>query len=149
MRFILINSTTRSHLVGSFYEIYINKFYYTVASRWFFLWDLHYDARIHRHQARMCEDSALLAFLYVRSCTQNASEQFVPRNPPFFCKLRSSFNPTNKKSNEGRSGDSNSSTRISVTIHNYTHVDMNFILTITNTVTSKILTFPRESPCIY
>jgi hypothetical protein len=27
-----------------------NKFYYTVASCWFFLWDLHYDARIHEHQ---------------------------------------------------------------------------------------------------
>ena len=29
-----------------------NKFYYTVASCWFFLWDLYYDARIHEHQAR-------------------------------------------------------------------------------------------------
>jgi hypothetical protein len=28
-----------------------NKFYYTVASCWFFLWDLYYDARIHEHQA--------------------------------------------------------------------------------------------------
>jgi hypothetical protein len=27
-----------------------NKFYYTVASCWFFLWDLYYDARIHEHQ---------------------------------------------------------------------------------------------------
>ena len=27
-----------------------NKFYYTVASCWFFLWDLYYDARIHKHQ---------------------------------------------------------------------------------------------------
>jgi hypothetical protein len=27
-----------------------NKFYYTVASCWFFLWDLLYDARIHKHQ---------------------------------------------------------------------------------------------------
>jgi len=24
-----------------------NKFYYTVASCWFVLWDLYYDARIH------------------------------------------------------------------------------------------------------
>ena len=27
-----------------------NKFYYTVASCWFFLWDLYYDARIHEYQ---------------------------------------------------------------------------------------------------
>jgi len=27
-----------------------NKFYYTVASCLFFLWDLYYDARIHEHQ---------------------------------------------------------------------------------------------------
>jgi hypothetical protein len=27
-----------------------NKFYYTVASCWFFLWDLCYDARFHEHQ---------------------------------------------------------------------------------------------------
>jgi len=28
-----------------------NKFYYTVASCWFFLWDLYYDAQICEHQA--------------------------------------------------------------------------------------------------
>jgi len=28
----------------------INKFYYTVAFCWFFLWDLYYDARIHEYQ---------------------------------------------------------------------------------------------------
>jgi len=27
-----------------------NKFYYTVESCWFLLWDLYYDARIHEHQ---------------------------------------------------------------------------------------------------
>ena len=27
-----------------------NKFYYTVASCWFFQWDLYYDARIHKYQ---------------------------------------------------------------------------------------------------
>jgi len=27
-----------------------NKFYYTVASCWFFVWDLYYNARIHEHQ---------------------------------------------------------------------------------------------------
>jgi hypothetical protein len=27
-----------------------NKFYYTVASCWSFLWDLYYDARIHEHK---------------------------------------------------------------------------------------------------
>jgi hypothetical protein len=30
-------------------ELWNNKFYYTVASCWFFLWDLYYDARIHEH----------------------------------------------------------------------------------------------------
>jgi len=27
-----------------------NKFFYTVAPCWFFLWDLYYDAQIHEHQ---------------------------------------------------------------------------------------------------
>ena len=27
-----------------------NKFYYTLASCWFFLWDFYYDARFHEHQ---------------------------------------------------------------------------------------------------
>ena len=31
-----------------------NKFYYTVASFWFFLWDFYYDARIHEHQEKDC-----------------------------------------------------------------------------------------------
>jgi len=31
-------------------KLWINKFYYTVASCLFFLWDLCYDARIHEHQ---------------------------------------------------------------------------------------------------
>jgi predicted DCC family thiol-disulfide oxidoreductase YuxK len=30
-----------------------NKFYYTVASCLFFLWDLYYDARIHEHQVEV------------------------------------------------------------------------------------------------
>jgi len=30
-------------------KLWNNKFYYTVASCWFFLWDLYYDARIHEH----------------------------------------------------------------------------------------------------
>ena len=29
-----------------------NKFYYTVASCWFFLWVLYYDAQIHEHQVQ-------------------------------------------------------------------------------------------------
>ena len=31
-----------------------NKFYYTVASCWFFLWDLYYDAQIHEHHVSSC-----------------------------------------------------------------------------------------------
>ena len=30
-----------------------NKFYYTVETCWFFLWDLYYDARIHEHQVNI------------------------------------------------------------------------------------------------
>jgi hypothetical protein len=30
-----------------------NKFYYTVASCWFFLYNLYYDARIHEHQTSL------------------------------------------------------------------------------------------------
>jgi hypothetical protein len=34
-----------------------NKFYYTVESCWFFLWDLYYNARIHEHQVHgYCSD---------------------------------------------------------------------------------------------
>ena len=32
-----------------------NKFYYTVASCWFLLWDLYYDVRIHKHQVEPAE----------------------------------------------------------------------------------------------
>ena len=35
-----------------------NKFYYTVASGWFFLWDLYYDARIREHQTLLFQDLA-------------------------------------------------------------------------------------------
>jgi len=31
-------------------KYWTNKFYYTVASCWFFLWNLYYDARIREHQ---------------------------------------------------------------------------------------------------
>lgn len=37
---------------------------------------------------------------------------------------------------------------ISVTIWNSTHLHTIFFLTVTSTMTSKILTFPPESPCI-
>jgi hypothetical protein len=38
-----------------------NKFYYTAASCWFFLWILCYDARIHEHQVSL----VIWFFLYV------------------------------------------------------------------------------------
>jgi len=34
-----------------------NKFYYTVASFWFFLWDLYYDARIHEHPGKIVNNT--------------------------------------------------------------------------------------------
>jgi len=41
--------------------------------------------------------------------------------------------------------DSNNST--SVTIQNETHIQVNFFLTITNTITSQIFPLPPELPC--
>jgi hypothetical protein len=35
---------------GAIKKHWNNQFYYTVASCWFFLLDLYYDARIHKHQ---------------------------------------------------------------------------------------------------
>jgi hypothetical protein len=34
-------------------KIFNNKFYYTVASCWLFLYDLYYDARIHEYQTNI------------------------------------------------------------------------------------------------
>ena len=68
-------------------------------------------------------------------------------HPPFFCKLLSSSNPTQKKkSNKVRSGYSNSC--ISVTVHNWAPVCVNFFLTISDNIASNILIFLSESPCI-
>ena len=40
-----------------------NKFYYTVAACWFFLWDLYYDARIHEHQVLQEPAFSILLFI--------------------------------------------------------------------------------------
>ena len=39
-----------------------NKFYYTVASWWFFLWILYYDAQIHEHQVVILYAQPLIWF---------------------------------------------------------------------------------------
>jgi len=41
-----------------------NKFYYTVASCWFFLWDLYYDARIHEYQGHYKCDLCLKLYYF-------------------------------------------------------------------------------------
>jgi hypothetical protein len=41
----------RSKHVKQLIKQWNDKFYYTVASCWLFLYDLYYDARIHEHQA--------------------------------------------------------------------------------------------------
>ena len=86
----------------------------------------------------VCEDSALLTFHYASSSTQNASEQFVP------CILLSFVNfalPTIPQTKNLTEVDLEIQTALS-------RYHMNFILTMTNTIISKILTFPRESPSI-
>jgi hypothetical protein len=45
-----------------------NKFNYTVASCWFFLWVLYYDARIHGHQERQEIMGSFLVFGFIRCC---------------------------------------------------------------------------------
>jgi hypothetical protein len=45
-----------------------NKFYYTVATCWFFLWDLYYDAWIHKHQ------------VYPHTCAISVTEVWVLQN---------------------------------------------------------------------
>jgi hypothetical protein len=40
-----------------------NKFYYTVASCWLFVYDLYYDARIHEHQAGNIVQIVLVTFI--------------------------------------------------------------------------------------
>jgi len=45
-----------------------NKFYYTVASCWFFLWDLYYDAQIHEHQVHgYCSDLPVSSIAVIHS----------------------------------------------------------------------------------
>jgi hypothetical protein len=44
-----------------------NKFYYTVASCWFFLWDLYYNARIHEYHAVILLNKLYRAHLFSRS----------------------------------------------------------------------------------
>ena len=44
-----------------------NKFYYTVASCWFFLWDLYYDERIHEHHENKILFSVEFPWLLTKS----------------------------------------------------------------------------------
>jgi hypothetical protein len=58
-----------------------NKFYYTVASCWFFLWDLYYDARIHEHQT-LCYSSFFL-ILPGRNCRKSVTTMSTVCQAPY------------------------------------------------------------------
>jgi hypothetical protein len=47
---LLMMSGVSSETCWAIKKDWNNKFYHTVASCWLFLYDLHYDARIHEHQ---------------------------------------------------------------------------------------------------
>jgi len=53
-----------------------NKFYYTVASCWLFLYDLYYDARIHEHQVykRMHSVESFVFFLIMRTYVEQLAQ---------------------------------------------------------------------------
>jgi hypothetical protein len=57
-----------------------NKFYYTVASCWFFLWELHYDAQIYEHQGHYKCDLCLKLYYF-----------FLPTGVIVNCLLRESW----------------------------------------------------------
>jgi hypothetical protein len=46
-----------------------NKFYYTVASCWLFLWDLYYNARIHEH--KKCKQSGVFVISHSEHMRNN------------------------------------------------------------------------------
>ena len=51
-RFLMMGGVSPETCWAS-YKYGIIKFWYTVASRWIFLYELYYDARIHEHQVRL------------------------------------------------------------------------------------------------
>jgi hypothetical protein len=50
-----------------------NKFYYTVASCWFFLWVLYYAAWLHEHQEHQINVHNKFYFSFLRQIHQKAS----------------------------------------------------------------------------
>jgi len=61
-----------------------NKFYYTVASCWFLLWDLYYDARIYEHQAyssRLSKTNLLMLYKAKVSVCSGIRTEFLNAKP--------------------------------------------------------------------
>jgi hypothetical protein len=55
-----------------------NKFYYTVASGWLFLYDLYYDARIHEHQLNLFRTlESYCHYLYTPLFSQNSHTKTI------------------------------------------------------------------------
>jgi hypothetical protein len=56
-----------------------DKFYYMSAACWFFLWDLYYDARIHKHQD-------IQSIVVMRNCLPSIftffGRKYTPRETP-------------------------------------------------------------------
>jgi hypothetical protein len=85
---------------------------------------MHHATRVRRSRG------ARRSFLFADRSIQNTSEQFVSCIHLSFYKFRCCIQRHKQKSNEIRSGDSNSS--FSVTVQNYTRVHMNFFFSHSN-----------------
>ena len=103
--------------------------------------------------ATLCEDCVFIVWAYQYfslwggSSMQNESGAIRLVYPSFFCKLRSSFKPTNKSN--GFSPRARFKQLYPVTIKNSIYVHMNFSSSQWSTLSNpKMLTFPLESPCI-
>jgi len=60
-----------------------NKFYYAVASCWFFLWVLYYDVRIREHQTR-----TLLSVMWSWLCMNHAQKKLNEINLEYVYRIR-------------------------------------------------------------
>jgi len=69
-----------------------NKFYYTVASCWFSLWVLYYDARIHEHQVWNSKVHILDA--RILNTNQTGRQKFQKRKTTKFLSVNLKFLPS-------------------------------------------------------
>jgi len=71
---LLMMGGVSSETCWAFKKHLTNKCYYTVASCWFFLWDLYYDAWIHEHEVNRFVQYLLFASLkHALCCTRSTS----------------------------------------------------------------------------